>query len=268
MGAEAESLAKYIVMKQRGSDHDDLSLAAQMALRRAETAGINGLRGVGASTGHADILKAYYHHKKSALRQHENIEALKAHLPLGEVLVLADWKEQVKYPLGPVQTGGMFFATGRRECSLWGAVVWQHKAESTAENPLIERLFVFFVTNILDHTALCVRQMFDLTLGRARPGFSRLYLCSDCATHFRSASNMYYSLVELPRRLLCPVKQHFLGEKHAKNAADRMFADAQRFGGVGNLIQPRKRRADRGRGRGRRQGVSSSRSEIALSSMP
>jgi hypothetical protein len=69
------------------------------------------------------LQELYEHHRNTAARQHLAYQALADNLEEGDILVRADYKENLTVPLGPVETGPYWFARNRREISILGGEV-------------------------------------------------------------------------------------------------------------------------------------------------
>ena len=85
---------------------------------------------------------------------------------------------------------------------------------------------VNIISDILSTNALSTNRAFRFLM---RQGFFKEIDCksfviwSDCGTHFRSAENSHFFLVELPSKGYS-IELNYFGEKHGKNNCDQHFS--------------------------------------------
>ena len=171
------------------------------------------------------LLRSYLHHRSCKEHQHEALTQLMESPPFGHAVLVSDWKEQETIPQSWCETGDMFFATARMECSVFGAMLVEHAANSTQERPVLITTYFVVCSSILDHTTLRTCQLLRLVLSKKkspRP-WTALHLISDCGPHYRSLEALGHALVTLHQNLEIPVTVHFGCEKHFKSCIDRLF---------------------------------------------
>lgn len=178
---------------------------------------------------HKQLLQSYQWHMMSAQRQHDSLMALTSSkastLPVGDTLLCFDWREKLRVPMAPQETGAMWHAAQKNAVSCWGGAVYKHSASSTAESPLLDVTFIFFCTSIIEQTAEASNKMLSKALELAKVSRSGcLWLWSDVGPHFRSAENAFFYLRHLPKTRQQPVKVRYLAECHGKGVLDAMFA--------------------------------------------
>ena len=175
------------------------------------------------------LLAAFQWHMLSARRQGEVFESLlntqHSTLPLTDVLIAFDWRQKLKLPMAPIETGPMWHSQQKVALSCWGGVCAKHTANSTAACPQIELIFLLFVTDVIEQTAEASNIMLQRALDCLNlPTAGNLQIWSDTGPHFRSAENLYYYARALPASRKQNILIRFLGEQHGKSILDKMFA--------------------------------------------
>ena len=89
---------------------------------------------------HEKVVKAYAHHRESNAHQTEALNKLASPegLPFKHVVVHSDWKELETLPIVRKATGEMFYATARKQISVFGSCVIEHSPASTRHAPVIK----------------------------------------------------------------------------------------------------------------------------------
>ena len=175
-----------------------------------------------------ELLAAYQWHMVSSRRQHAALQQLmdpqNSTLPLADSLVTYDWREKIKLPMAPVETGAMWHAQQKVSLSCWGGAVMRHAESSTAEAPRLQTTFVFYVTEVVEQTAEASNLMLAAALSETNVSKQgALHLWSDTGPHYRSAENLYYYARTLPKERNQKVFIRWLGEQHGKGILDQFF---------------------------------------------
>lgn len=144
---------------------------------------------------------------------------------MGQAVLVSDWKEQETIPQSWCQTGDQFFANARMECSIFGAQLIEHAANSRHDRPVLLRNYFVVISSIIDHTTLRTCQLLRLVLSKKQSPkpWTHLHLISDCGPHYRSMEALAHGLVTLCQELSIPTSVHFGCEKHFKSCIDRLF---------------------------------------------
>lgn len=100
--ALTRALMKYIDQKNftaaRDPERQRLTLADKLALHASEARASHKLK------GHLELLEAYEWHQISSRRQSNYVASLRQNMPQHTAMLQTDFKENVKYPLGPDET--------------------------------------------------------------------------------------------------------------------------------------------------------------------
>ena len=171
------------------------------------------------------LLRSYLHHRSCKDHQHEALTQLMDNPPLGHAVLVSDWKEQETIPQSWCQTGDQFFANARMECSIFGAQLIEHAANSRHDRPVLLRNYFVVISSIIDHITLRTCQLLRLVLSKKQSPkpWTHLHLISDCGPHYRSMEALAHGLVTLCQELSIPTSVHFGCEKHFKSCIDRLF---------------------------------------------
>lgn len=114
-----EMFHAYVSRREATSGRDPLRqglpVQARLALHSAEAQALHRLK------PHVEILKAYEWHQVSARRQAEFVATCRANLPPGLALLQVDFKENVKYPMGPDETSEEWHAQNKLSLTVFGA---------------------------------------------------------------------------------------------------------------------------------------------------
>ena len=194
--------------------------------------------------GRISLLNAYQWHMLSARRQGEVfrtlIDTVSPQLPHGHCLLAFDWRQKLKLPMGPEETGTMWHAQQKIALSCWGGCLVQHTAKSSAAKPQVQMTFFLFLTDVVEQTAEASNLMLSEALNAAKvPENGVLQLWSDTGPHFRSAENLYFYARKLPQKRNQTIWTRWLGEQHGKSILDEMFGwtGVHRSGWLGKYVQ-------------------------------
>lgn len=131
----------YINAREANSEEDplrhELSRRQRMDLHSAEARALHLLK------PHVEIVQAYNWHQVSARRQSNFVTRMRqGHLPAGGALVQVDFKENVKYPMGPNETSEEWHAQNKLSLTVFGAnaivprtVTWIFVVDQNFLNP-------------------------------------------------------------------------------------------------------------------------------------
>ena len=226
-GDDLARFVRYINCRNARASNDEdrapLSGMTRLSLHQAEARAVHKLK------PHVDIVKAYEWHQITARRQGAYLQSLRdGQLRSTACLIQTDFKENVKFPLGPSETSEEWHAQGKMSLSVFGAHVLAPRRGTG--NPCHIELFVVLVSEVLDHDAQ-VSTMYTNTVLAAVQNhpdveWSRLtniIFAADCGPHFRSKENVAHYCATLPKLLEKPVEVCWLGEQHGKSGVDRCF---------------------------------------------
>ena len=145
-------------------------------------------------------------------------------LPLGDSLITYDWREKLKLPLAPVESGAMWHAQQKVSLSCWGGAVFRHSETSSPAEPQLSTTYIFYVTDVVEQTAEASNLMLGEALKEVNvPTSGSLHLWSDTGPHYRSAENLYYYARTLPEQRKQKVFIRWLAEQHGKGVLDQQF---------------------------------------------
>lgn len=178
--------------------------------------------------GRLSLLRAFQWHIASSRRMNATFESLldttASTLPLGDFLLAYDWRQKLKLPMCPEETGQMWHMQQKVSLSCWGGVFVRHAPSSTIECPKIDFTFLLFLTDVIEQTAEASNLMLQAALNACSvPTTGSLQLWSDTGPHFRSAENLFFYARVLPATRKQKVLIRFLGEQHGKSILDKMF---------------------------------------------
>ncbi|CAE8743686.1 unnamed protein product [Polarella glacialis] len=176
--------------------------------------------------GRKNLLTAYAWRMLAARRQQAVCKKLMSPtgLLLGDTLVIFDWREKIRLPVGPDESGAMWHAQQKLAISCWGCVVIRHSPTSTAEKPELLQTNVLYIPDSGEQTAMAANFVLDQLLSDVdihKTGV--LHIWSDCGPHFRSAENLRHRCINLCKVRRQIVVVNFLAEQHAKNILDGIF---------------------------------------------
>ncbi|CAE6918052.1 unnamed protein product, partial [Symbiodinium sp. CCMP2456] len=193
---------------------------------------------------HRSMLRAYQWHMMSGRRQGEALRELMdpehSKLPMLDTLVTFDWREKLKLPHAPEETGAMWHCQQKVSLSCWGGAVVRHHSSSTPAAPRLQTTIIFYVTEVIEQSAESSNIMLREALREASvPVTGNLHLWSDTGPHFRSAENLYFYARVLPKERNQNVFIRWLGEQHGKGVLDQQFglAGTHKHGWIGQFAR-------------------------------
>ena len=133
-----------------------------------------------------------------------------------------DFRQNIKCPIGPVETGDTWYSQNKLSIACWGCV---------ALVPAIGgghlSVCMLYCSLVLDRDALAAKMYLEQCLAdlRACSGadwarVKTLRLVSDASPHFRSYESMAHYCVDIPRDFGVDVYITWLGECHGKGPVD------------------------------------------------
>ena len=138
-----------------------------------------------------------------------------------EILIWADYKQQISVPLANRATGSMFYGTDRQEATVFGVVVVQNiNGQRRQRN-------IFYLSSIIENTALMTAMLLDDLRGRLEGlASSNAITCwFDVGPHFRSydlvahLSKTWFSAMPAGGKF----RLSWFAEHHGKGEVDSMF---------------------------------------------
>ena len=143
VGEEAQCVLTYIRRHARNfADERRLSGCDQLQLYSFTEAPAEVLL-----KGHLSLLKSYLWHMLSARRQQNVLQALMADLPEKTTLLVYDWKEKIRLPLGPNETSDMWHAQQKYAISCFGCSSFHWQTVSGRSQ--VQRLGKDFILHVL-----------------------------------------------------------------------------------------------------------------------
>ena len=117
-----ELLEAFLKQKESNSSQDpmrtSLSRSSRITLHSLEASGIHKLK------PHVELVRAYEWHKVSARRQGNFLKKMReGGLPFDTLMMQVDFKENVKYPMGPDETSEEWHAQNKLSLTVFGANV-------------------------------------------------------------------------------------------------------------------------------------------------
>ena len=147
-------------------------------------------------------------------------------LRLTEVVVCYDWKEKLKIPQAPEESGALWHAQQKMSLSCWGGAIMERKEEG---QPLTTTFFLFVTENLEQTCEASIYMLSKLLHHNAMPRDKILHLWQDCGPHFRAAETLHYFSMVLPQQRKNRVTCNFLAEQHGKSTLDQMFGLASQW---------------------------------------
>ena len=92
--------------------------------------------------GHVSLLRSYLWHMLTARRQENCLKQLMTpeKLPQGDTLLIFDWKEKIRLPVGPEETSDMWHCQQKYAISCFGCCCFRHTSFSSPTTPALEQL--------------------------------------------------------------------------------------------------------------------------------
>jgi hypothetical protein len=140
-----------------------------------------------------------------------------------EVMIIFDFKENIKLGKGPVELNHEFYH--RQQCSVYGCqVIYYNQIYQK-----VKTVNVDFFSDILSHDGVFVQDclqkllenIYDLCPGLGR--INKINFWSDVGNHFRSQEVAHYLLVEVKKRFNIDVNWDTFVECHGKSTVDSHF---------------------------------------------
>ena len=171
-------------------------------------------------------VRLYHVHQQVARFQREHYVNSRNQLKVGEVLIVMDFKENLKLGSGPVEVGQDFYQKTQVSC-LGFAVHIGH-----SDRPHTTHYFDV-LSYCLSHDGLFVHEALRLVLPAVQDlagcPISDLELWMDCGPHFRCAEVLYDVLIDLPQQYSLPViRANYFAEHHGKSIVDGHFGHVSR----------------------------------------
>ena len=187
------------------------------------------------------------HHKFIASEQRNAYKFKKENIEDDELMVLMDFKENIKLGRGPIEIGNDFYC--KKQCSVLGfAVVYK---DQVTKQPCLE--YIDFFSDILSHDALfvsgCIKKilnkfLFNNSMGQSK--IRKVHFWNDTGRHFQCAELAHFLLNFVPFEFNVQVTSNFFGEHHGKSILDghfgllsRLIKDIEKeqyLGSIQNLI--------------------------------
>ena len=143
-------------------------------------------------------------HQFYASEQRKAFNAKKQNIGEDEILILMDFKENIKLGGGPIEIGNDFYT--RQQCSVLGmAIVYR---DQVTKQPRLE--YLDFFSDILSHDALfasdCINKVLHLFLFQKLLGQSKItkvHFWNDTGRHFQCGS-IFSKYKSLGHDVFCP----------------------------------------------------------------
>jgi len=114
-----EQFYSFVARREATASQDPLrqgfTRADRLALHSAEAQALHRLK------PHVEIVQAYEWHQVSARRQGNFVASMCSKLPSGTALLHVDFKENIKYPMGPDETSEEWHAQNKLSLTVFGA---------------------------------------------------------------------------------------------------------------------------------------------------
>ena len=176
----------------------------------------------------------------SARRQQECLKQLMGGgLAIGDTLLIFDWKEKIRLPIGPQETSAMWHCQQKYAISCFGCCVLSHKPTSTVAKPDIQTTYLLLLNEVREQNAEASNRMLQEVIRECSVSTEGvLHLWSDCGPHFRSAENLHHHMYDLCVKRKQVINCSFLAEQHGKNVLDSAFGALSRWLGEQALRRP------------------------------
>ncbi|CAJ1426258.1 unnamed protein product [Effrenium voratum] len=185
--------------------------------------------------GHRSLLRSYLWHMLSARRQQECLKKLMTPegLPLEDSLLVFDWREKIRLPVGPQETGDMWHAQQKYAISCFGCCVFQWE-QLPGDEAKMRQTYLMLISEIREQTAEASNLMLEQVLAMANVSRAGcLHFFSDCGPHFRSAESLHHRVMQVCFQRKQTVRVNFLGEQHGKSLLDGAFGTTGMHGWLG-----------------------------------
>ena len=176
--------------------------------------------------GHCALLRSYVWHKLSASRQHAALDSLMtaAGLPLKDSLIIADYREKIRLPFAPIETGQMWHAQQKWAITCLGIVLIRHSVKSTAARPDLERVYAMYLTEVREQVAETSNKLLTEFMKEVKVSTEgNIHLFTDCGPHFRASECLHHSMYKVAAARNQTLHVSFLAEQHGKSIIDSLF---------------------------------------------
>ena len=162
-------------------------------------------------------------HKSIVDQQRKFFNQQRAEIQPDELMVIVDFKENIRLGGGPVECGQDYFT--RQQCSVLGMAVgyWNQ----VKQQPSVE--YVDFFSDILSHDALfvsnCLSNVLDnfIKFKYQNLNLKKVHFWNDTGRHFQCGELAHYLLNIVPVEYNIQVTWNFFGEHHGKSIVDGHF---------------------------------------------
>ena len=182
-------------------------------------------------SGHVSLLQSYLWRMLSARRQQECLKQLMGGgLAIRDTLLIFDWKEKIRLPIGPQETSAMWHCQQKYAISCFGCCVLSHKPTSTVAKPDIQTTYPLLLNEVREQNAEASNRMLQEVIRECSVSTEGvLHLWADCGPHFRSAENLHHHMYDLCVKRKQVINCSFLAEQHGKNVLDSAFGALSRW---------------------------------------
>lgn len=162
------------------------------------------------------VHKAFKNHQKEEFKTQRN------NLKEGECIILMDFKENLRLGGSAREVGKVFFH--KSQVLLLGSVIYFR------QNNRIVTKYVNFVSNVLNHDALFVKDCINIILTqKLDSSFKHVKFWFDCGTHFRCGELVYHCLIDVPEKFNVDTELHFSAPGHGKSDCGTHFSVLSRL---------------------------------------
>jgi hypothetical protein len=161
-------------------------------------------------------------HKSRAAEQRAKYKAAIANVTKTQVVIVMDYKENIKYGMHACATGTEYFEQQAR--TILGFTVFYREDDN------IKKEHFDIISEVLSHDSFfsqiaLYKVLEHSRMKKIRQNCTNLILFTDCGPHFRSYEMMYAVLVEtFNKNYFDEVDWHFFAESHGKNCCDAHFS--------------------------------------------
>lgn len=169
-----------------------------------------------------EIAENLKQHKFFASEQRESFRKENTNIAEDEILVVMDFKENIRLGGGPIETGNDFYR--RQQCSIFGIGVVFY--DQVIKQRRLE--YIDFFSDILSHDALFVKDCLNKVLNfyinlRSQSSIKKVNFWNDSGRHFQCGELAHFLLKIVPFSFNVQVSWNFFGEHHGKNILDGHF---------------------------------------------
>ena len=176
-------------------------------------------------------------HRARVKAQRSSFKDQVSNLSEKDLLIVLDFKQNIKLGGGNAQVSQSFYNTPSTTC-LGMVLYFRDKNERSGNNKngVIRKIYVEFISDCLTHNFLfvkyCLRRLLKSPLlGQILPQFAsssssyrfnNLHFWSDCARHFRNVE--FPAFLKEVKTMAKLTSINYFGEQHGKNACDQRFS--------------------------------------------